>query len=176
MHHTELENYWEIIFQKLGYRETKFNNWVSETQELIIILSIKVDKRKKDLYIDIGIIFKKRYSGHSLNEPVLEDLDIGQGLYNILFYMGEWEYYLNNLFSYDPDINTDAEVIDNSEEIAMLFIMKVLPYIEQLDNYASLAEDFEDAKTWEPFLQYFLPSPDNEMYFFGELEKYYRHP
>ena len=173
---TDVLTIWEFNFEKLGYWESKFNNWVSETQELIIILSFRVNTKEKDFGIDMGIIFKKWHSDHSLKEPVFEDHDIGQGWDPILYYMGEWEYYLNNLFSYDPDINTDAEVIDNSKEIAMLFIKKVIPYIEQLDAYAWLAEDFENETTWKPFLRYFRASPQTDEYFNGALEKYYRQP
>ncbi|THU34948.1 DUF4304 domain-containing protein [Niastella caeni] len=166
MHYDELQKIWESIFMQLGYRESERNNWVSETQELIIVLNFKVNAKEKDFYIDIGIIIKKWYRDHSLKEPVFEDHDIGQGLYTILYYMGELEYYLNNLFCYDPDINTDAEVIDNSKEIAMLFLTKVIPHIEQLDAYALRVEDFEKATTWEPFLKYFRPAEDNNKYFY----------
>jgi hypothetical protein len=174
MDHNDLHKIWESIFQKLGYRESKHNNWVAETKELIIVLSYKVDAREKDFYIDIGIIIKKWDRDRSLKAPVLKDLDIGQGLYNILYFMGEWKYYLNNLFCYDPDINTDGEVKNNSREIALLFLTKVIPYIEQLDTYAWLADDFEEPTTWKPFLQYFWPSPETEDYFLGALGKYYR--
>ena len=173
MHVDDLHKFWESIFYKLGYRETEYNNWVYETQELIIFLSFRVDKKKYDIYIEIGIIIKKWYRSRSLKEPVIEDLDIGQGLYNILYYMGEWEYYLNNLFSYDPEINSDTEIKENSREIARLFITKVIPYIEQLDTYAWMAEDFEKVTTWEPFLQYFQPGSETDEYFDGALEKYY---
>src|SRR5688500_15001323 len=110
MHYTDLLKIWEPIFKKMGYRESQFNNWVCETQELIIVLSVKVDTREKEFYIDIGLIIKKWHSHESLKAPILDDHDIGQGLYALLSEMGEWEYYLNNLFCYDPDINTDAEV------------------------------------------------------------------
>lgn len=173
MHYEELHKFWESIFQKLGYRESEHNNWVAETQELIIVLSFKVDTKEKDFYIDIGLIIKKWHIHESMKTPVLDDHDIGQGLYALLSVMGKWEYYLNNLFCYDPDINTDAEVIYNSRELAMLFLTKVIPLIEQLDAYAWLAEDFEEEKTWKPFLRYFRPSPKTDEYFYGVLRKYY---
>ena len=173
---TDVLTIWESNFEKLGYWESEFNNWVSETQELIIVLCVRVNTREKDFAIDMGIIFKKRYNDHSLKTPVFDDHDIGQGLYNILEDMGELEYYLNNLFCYDPDINTDAEVTDNISELVMLFQKKVIPYFEQLDNYTSQVEDFEEETTWKPFLRYFRPSPENDMLFFGRLEKYYRQP
>ena len=172
MHCESMAKIWESIFEILGYRESKFNNWVCEMQELIIVLSIKADTKEKDFYIDIGILFKKLHR-YSLKAPVIEDLDIGQGLYNILRDMGELEYYLNNLFCYDPDINTDDEVTNNISEIARLFQKKVIPYIEQLDTYASLA-DFEKVTTWKPFLRYFRPSEDHNIYFHGQLYAYYR--
>lgn len=173
MDYKALLKLWEPIFEKLGYREGKRNNWVAETPELIIILSPKVQDRDKDLYIDIGILFKKLYSSYSLDLLVAEDRDIGQGLYNILRDMGEWEYYLNNLFSYDPEINTDEEVKNNIEEIAMLFLTKVIPHIEQLDTYAWLVKNFSEETSWVPFLQYFRPSEEHNEDFDGILDMYY---
>jgi hypothetical protein len=173
MHYIELQKPLDRVFKKLGYRENKPYHWVTETQELIIILSLKVDDWKKDLHIDIGILFKKLYKGYTWEEPAFEDHDIGTGLYNILRDMGEWEYYLNNLFSYDSTINTDAEVKNNISEIGKLFQTKVIPYFEELEICARLAKNFEEKTTWIPFLQYFRPSKEHNEYFGGILEMYW---
>jgi hypothetical protein len=175
MDHQELLKIWEPIFEKLGYQESKGNSWIAETQELIIVLSLKVHIEEKNFYIDIGIIFKKLYDYSTLKVPALEYLDIGQGLYYILYLMGEWEYYLNNLFSYDPDTNTDDEIKNNISEIGMLFQTKVVPHIEDLDIYARLVKDFEKETAWIPFLKYFRPSLENNCSFNGMLEMYYWH-
>jgi hypothetical protein len=174
MHYTELLTIWDPIFKKMGYRETAFNNWVSATEELGIVLCLRVDDKEKDFFIDIGILFKKRHSYQTWEAPAFDDHDIGQGLYLLLKKTGEWEYYLHNLFSYDSDINTYAEVTNNSKEIARLFLTKVMPLIDQLDEYARQAEDFDKETTWEPFLQYFNPSWKVDKYFLGALLKYYR--
>ena len=174
MDYTELLTIWEPIFKKMGYRETEFNNWVSATEELVIVLCLRVDDKEKIFAIDIGILFKKWHSYELWEAPAFKDHDIVQGLDPLLFKMGEWEYYLNNLFSYDTDINTYAEVTNNSRELARLFLTKVMPLIDQLDNYASQAEDFDKETTWKPFLQHFYPSYQVDKYFLGALLKYYR--
>jgi len=174
MHYTELLTIWDPIFKKLGYRETQFNNWVSQTEELVIVLCVRVDDKEKNFSIEIGILFKKWHSYESWEAPAFYDHDIMQSWDGLLFKMGEWEYYLNNLFSYDSDINTYAEVKNNSKELASLFLTKVMPHIDQLDNYASQAEDFEKETTWKPFLQYFFPNWKVDKYFRGALVKYYR--
>jgi hypothetical protein len=174
MHYTELLTIWDPIFKKLGYRETAFNNWVSQTEELVIVLCVRVDDKEKNFSIEIGILFKKWHSYALWEAPAFDDHDIMQSWDGLLFKMGEWEYYLNNLFSYDSEINNYAEVKNNSKELTRLFLTKVMPHIDQLDNYASQAEDFEQETTWKPFLQYFFPNWKVDKYFLGALEKYYR--
>lgn len=165
MDYKELDKIWNAVLMKLGYLESKPGNWIAETQELVIILSHKVDARQKDMYMDIGILFKKLHNYRSLYELKFEDYDIGQGLWTILVNLGEWKYYLNNLFLYDPDINSEAEVKSNVKELAMLFLTKVIPHIEQLDYFARVAENFEEEATWYPFLQYFRPNEDHNEHF-----------
>jgi hypothetical protein len=174
MHYTELLTIWEPIFKKMGYRETAFNNWVSATEELVIVLCLRVDDKAKDFFLDIGILFKKWHSYELWEAPAFDDYDVGQGLYLLLKKSGEWEYYLNNLFSYDSDINTYAEVTNNSRELARLFLTKVMPLIDQLDDYASQAEDFDKETTWKPLVQHFYPSWQVDKHFLGALLKYYQ--
>lgn len=173
MEYEELDKIWSSVLIKLGYMESKPGYWVAETQELVIILSLKIDAREKDMYIDIGILFKKLHTYHSLYELKFEEYDIGQGLWTILVNMGEWDYYLNNLFLYDPAINTDTEVENNITELALLFLTKVIPHIEELDAFARRAKNFEEEETWYPFLQYFRPNEDHNEFFSGVLLKFH---
>jgi hypothetical protein len=174
MHYTELLTIWDPIFKKMGYRETAFNNWVSQMEELVIVLCLRVQDKEKDFFLDIGILFKKRHSYELWEAPAFDDHDVGQGLYLLLKKSGEWEYYLNNLFSYDSAINTYAEMTNNSRELARLFLTKVMPLIDQLDDYASQAEDFDKETTWKPLVQHFYPNWKVDKYFLGALVKYYR--
>ncbi|HEY8898042.1 MAG TPA: DUF4304 domain-containing protein [Niastella sp.] len=173
MHYKELIETLQPIFKKIGYRKNG-HNWFSETQELVIILSPKVDDKEKDFYIDIGLMFKKLHSKSAIKRPVFHKYEIAQGLYNLLYYSGEWEPYLNNLFCYNPDINTDAEIANNCMELAKLYRMKVVPFIQKIDSMAWLVEDFDEEEAWKPFLKYFRAHPDWDYYFYGVLERYYR--
>jgi hypothetical protein len=173
MDYTDLDKIWNSVLMKLGYREGKPGCWIAETQELVIILSHKVNAREKDMYLDIGILFKKLHTYNSIYELKFEDHDIGQGLWTFLVYMGEWEYYLNNLFLYDPAINSATEVNNNIRELAMLFLVKVIPHIEDLDYFARQAKDFEEEYTWYPFLQYFRANEDHNEHFAGILYEFH---
>ena len=156
MHYKELYKIWESIFLKLGCVESVFNNWCYETQELIVVFSFRPDEGDKDFYINIGIFFK-RFDGdpfddnRSLEEPLCDYNDIGQAMWTILNDLGEMDHYLNNLFCYHPDINTDEEIKNNSYELARLIKKKVIPFIDHLDSHASLVEDFNEATAWKPF-------------------------
>jgi hypothetical protein len=169
MEYEALEKIWSPVLLKLGYLKSKPGYWVAETKELVIILSLKIDAREKDMYMDIGILFKKLHTYQSIYELKYEDHDLGQGLWTFLAYMGEWEYYLNNLFCYDPGINSNDEVKNNITELAMLFLAKVIPHIEDLDSFARVAKDFKKEHTWYLFLQYFRANEDHNEYFSGNL-------
>jgi hypothetical protein len=173
MHYKELIETWQPIFKMLGCRKNG-NNWFSETQELVVILSPKVDDKEKDFYIDVGIQFKKLHSETSLKRPVFEKHEIGQGLYILLNDFGEWEPYLNNLFCYHPDINTDAEIANNCMELAKLYKMKVVPYIEKLDSYVGSILDFDEEEEWKPMIGHFRAHPEWDYYFYGVLEWYFK--
>jgi|SRR5581483_4846478 len=173
MHYTAAVEVWDYYFEKLGCWKNEQNDWIFETQQLIIILSVKVDDHEKDFYIDMGILFKKRHDNRQLEAPVMDNHDIAQGLYNVLRDMGEWEYYLNNLFCYNGDVNTNDEIIANIAEIVSLFKREIIPYISKLDVYIRQVKDFEKAETWVPFLQYFRANPAIDERFNGLLEAYY---
>jgi hypothetical protein len=170
----ELYKIWESIFLKLGCVERVFNNWCYETQELIVVLSFRPDDGEKDFYINIGIFFKRWDGDRSIEEPICDDYDIGQAMWVILNDLGEMDHYLNNLFCYHADINTDEEIKNNSYELARLFKKKVIPYIDHLDSHASLIEDFEEVTAWKPFCKYFRPNDHNNDWFCRKLERYYR--
>src|ERR1044072_4723327 len=173
MHHTDLIKTWHIIFNTIGYRKNG-NNFFSETQELMIILSPKVDDKEKNFYIDSGIQFKKLHSNSALKRPVFEKHEIGQGLHILLNELEEWEPFLNNLFCYDPDINTDMEVVNNCRELAKLYKKKVVPLIEELDSYAAQVTDFNKAEEWKPFIGHFRGHPEWDCYFNDILDHYYK--
>jgi hypothetical protein len=174
MHYTKLIKIWNPIFRKLGYRKINIHNWFYETGELIVVLSLKVNEVEKQFYFDIGILIKKLQSDRSLKKPVFEDYDIGQGLYFFLLDTGELEPYLNNLFCYDSQINTDDEIKNNCTELPKLFKLKAVPYIQKLDSYAWLVDgNFEEVASWKPFLKYFQASYDHDYDFNGELEAFY---
>ena len=173
MHYTELDPIWNTFLLKLGYLETKPGHWIAETKELIIMLSHKLDAKEKDIYLDVGIFFKKLHTHHVLSELKFEDHDLGQGLWVLLAYMGEWEYYLNNLFCYDLTINSEEEIKYNIRELAFLFLIKVIPHIELLDSYARQATNFEKETTWHPFVQYFRASHGHDEDFGGALYVYH---
>jgi hypothetical protein len=175
MEYEELAEIWNTDLIKLGYLENEPGLWATETKELIIKLSLKIDTKEKDFYLDIGIFFKKLHHYHSLNELKFKDHDLGQSLWTHLAYMGEWEYYLNNLFLYDPVINSAAEVKNNIRELAMLFLAKVIPHIEDLDYCARWAKNFEKEHTWYPFLQYFRANIDHDEKFSGNLYMFHVH-
>lgn len=173
MHYTELINIWKPIFKKMGYLKNG-HYWFTETEELVIVLSPKVNDEEKDFYIDIGLLFKKLHSVSELKRPDFNKYEIAQGLYNLLYDFGEWEYYLNNLFCYHPDINTDAEIANNCMELAKLYKMKVVPFIEKLDSYVGSIHDFDEEEEWKPMIGHFRAHPNWDYYFYYELERYYR--
>lgn len=173
MHYKKLIETWQLIFKKLGYRKNG-NNCFFETQELVVVLSPKVDDKEKDFYIDIGILFKKLHSESALKRPKFDKHEIGQGLYTLLHDFGEWEPYLNNLFCYDGNINTNAEIANNCMELAKLYKIKVAPFIETLDTYAGMVTDFYEEEEWKPFIGHFRAHPEWDYYFYGELERYFR--
>lgn len=175
MDYDELKKIWNSVLLKLGYLESRPGYWVAETKELTIILRLKLDARKKEMYMDIGVLFKKIHNYTSIQELNYEDYDIGQGLWTLLAYMGEWEYYLNNLFCYATDINSNDEVKNNITELGMLFLTKVNPHIEELHYFASMAKDFEKVETWYPFINYFRPNEDHNNHFSGSLQQYHQH-
>jgi hypothetical protein len=169
MDYAELDPIWNSFLMKLGYLESKPGHWIAETKELVIMLSHKLDAKEKDIYLDVGIFFKRLHNYKLLSELKFEDHDLGQGLWVLLVYMGEWEYYLNNLFCYDPAINSEEEIKNNIRELAFLFLTKVIPHIDQLDSFARQETNFEKEATWHPFLHYFRASHNHDIDFEGAL-------
>lgn len=55
MEYEELAEIWNTDLIKLGYLESEPGLWATETKELIIKLSLKIDTKEKDFYLDIGI-------------------------------------------------------------------------------------------------------------------------
>jgi hypothetical protein len=177
MDYNEVEKIWNPIFKKLGCRKSNENNWVLEMQDLIVLFSYKVHTGIKEYYIDLGIIIKKWRGDRIFKRPLIDnyDHDVEQGLFALLLHVGgpEYWYYLNNLICYDPEINTDDEIKENCNELAILLRRKVMPIIERLDLYAWMTEDFYKRESWKPFLRYFRPCPEVDDYFGGLLKKYY---
>ena len=159
---------WEDSFIELGYKEASFNNWFLQIGEIISVLSLRVDTRKRDFNIDLGIIFKKLYDGRSWKNIKIEHSHIGQGLYSILYKMGESRVYLDELLSYDPTDYSEVE-LKNISAFMDLFKKKVIPHLKKLNDYA-LTEHFLEKKSWQPFLEYCIPNELYTMNFQGYLQ------
>lgn len=173
MHYEELQTIWNAIFRKLGYHETKPGNWTLDMEELVVALHFWVDEGRKEFGVEIGLILKKWVPKRILRKSLLEDSTIGEDLHNILMVMGELEYYLNNLSSYDTNVNSPEEIENNCEELAQLYINKVVPHIEELNDCARTVKSFNRLGYWKPFLRYFQPSPTSDEIYKGMLSKYY---
>jgi hypothetical protein len=158
---------WADSFIELGYKQASFNNWVLEIGEIFSVLSLRVDTKKMDFDIDMGIIFKKLYDGRSWKNIRIEHAHLGQALYNILKKMGESKEYLDKLLSYDPTDYSEVE-LKNISAVMNLFKNKVIPHFTKLNEYA-LNEYFLEKKSWKPFLEYFIPNEWYTMEFRGHL-------
>jgi hypothetical protein len=169
MDYEELIDAWADSFIELGYKEASFNNWILQTGEIISVLSLRVDTKKRDFNIDMGIIFKKLYEGRSWKNIKIEHAHIIQGVYNILKKMGESKEYLDELLSYDPTDYSEVE-LKNISAIMELFKNKVIPHFKKLNDYA-LTENFLEKKSWQPFLEYFIPNDYYKMFLNGKLNK-----
>jgi hypothetical protein len=62
MDYTALLQPLETSFIELGFKKVS-DNWIYQTQELIIVLSIKPYTREKMFPINMGIIFKQISTG-----------------------------------------------------------------------------------------------------------------
>jgi hypothetical protein len=158
MYYPEVVNHWESIFEKMGYRETKPNNWFEETKDLIIVLRVLTIPPEVDFYVDVGIIIKKLYDVNALNYPVFRYYHLGQSLWLLLYKLGEKKRNLDKLFCFDRLKNTDEKVIANISKLAMLYQAKVIPLLDEIDKWACAEENFEEKRAWDPFYQYFMPS------------------
>jgi hypothetical protein len=74
--------------------------------------------------------------------------------------MGESEEYLNKIISYDPGDNPGFE-LKNIPIIMDLYKNKIMPYIKELDERATLVSNFDKKSSWKPFLEYFVPNQFN---------------
>lgn len=164
----ELIDAWADAFIELGYKQASFNNWVLQIGEIFSVLTLRVDTKKRDFDIDMGIIFKKLYDGRSWKNIKLEHSHIGQALFTILKKMGESKEYLEELLSYDPTDYSEVE-LKNISTIRNLFKEKVIPYLKKLNEYA-LTEHFLEKNSWQPFLEYFIPNELYTMKFRGHLK------
>lgn len=158
MYYPEVVNQWETNFEKLGYWETKPNNWVKETKHLIIALRVLTVPPEVDFYIDVGVTIKNLYDVNALNYPVFRYSHLIQSLWLLLYKLGEKERKLNRMFCFDRLKNSDEKVIGNISKLARLYQAKVIPLLDQIDQWACAEKNFEDKKAWEPFYQYFNPS------------------
>jgi hypothetical protein len=53
MFYTKVVKLWHITFKKMGYRETRYNNWVKETRELIVVLRVITLRGDDQFYVDV---------------------------------------------------------------------------------------------------------------------------
>ena len=161
MFYTKVVKLWHITFKKMGYRETKYNNWVKETRELIVVLRVLTFRNDSQFYVDVAVIIKKMYHYGALKRPLFRYSHLGKSLWLLIYLRSENECnepYLNNLFCYDSHVNTDEEVTAHIAELAMLYQSKVVPIFDTLDYWVGEGEDFNDKTTWEPFWSYFDPT------------------
>src|SRR4051812_13953917 len=102
----------ENSFIQLGYKKISVNNWICQTQELIIVLTVnKADTAEKMFAIGMGILFKQIGAGIELKKISFDyHSHIVQTLFGIFSSMGESEAYLDKLFSYDLNDNSGMEV------------------------------------------------------------------
>ena len=164
----ELMDAWADSFIELGYKQASFNNWFLQMGEIISVLSLRVDTKKRDFNIDMGIIFKKLYDGRSLKNSKFEHAHIIHDLYYLLFKMGESKEYLDELLTYDPTDFSQVE-LKNILTIMDLFKEKVIPHFKKLNGFA-LTEHFLEKNSWKPFLEYFVPNEYYTMKFRGHLK------
>lgn len=155
MQPTEVVTHWENIFERMGYRQTKPNNWVEETRELIIVLRVLTLPGDHYFYVDVGLIIKKLYHHGALNYPVFRYYHLGQSLWLLLYHLGEKERRLNKLFSFDPKKNNDSKIRANISKIAMLYQQKAIPFLDTLGQWVSAENDFNNRAAWAPFYEYF---------------------
>lgn len=166
---TEVVKHWESTFEKLGYRETKPNNWVKETKELIVVLKVLTLPGDYYFYVDVSLIIKKLYHYGALQRPVFRYHHLVQSLYGLLWYLHQKERYLNKLFSFNPITNTDSKIIANIGELRVLYQTLVVPLFNLLDYWVSEEEYFNDKEAWEPFYYYFQPTMNVDRSFWKEV-------
>jgi len=161
MTYTELLKPLENSFIELGYKKISDNNWVCQTQELIVVLSINAYAKERIFPINMGIIFKQIGTGVRLKDILFDyDTHLVQTWFGILTSMGESEEYLNKILSYDPGDNSGFE-LKNIPVIMGLYKNKIMPYIKELNEQATLVSNFDKQSSWEPFLKYFVPNQLN---------------
>ena len=104
MEPAEIVKYWHSIFEKMGYRETKPNNWFKETKELIIVLRVLTFPGDYDFYVDVGLIIKKLYHYGALQRPLWRYSHLASSLWSLIYFRNEGkptELYINKLFSFN---------------------------------------------------------------------------
>jgi hypothetical protein len=160
MENTEVAKHWQTMFKRMGYRETRFKNWIEETRDLFVVLRVLTLPGDFQFYIDVGIIIKNLHDD-TIKKPSFLEHHLGQSLWLLLYKLDEIkhnEQYLNKLFCFDPAINTDKKVMVNISELAMLYLAEVIPLIDQLDYWARDEKKWDNKITWSPYYRFFLPS------------------
>ena len=174
MNFKDVMNIWEIAFLEMGFQQNKEKAWVYETSELIILFSITDSMQIQNFDIDISIIIKKLRKKCLPQFATHKDHHIFQGLYGFLYALGSPESGAYK-FHYNPMINTDVEIIDYIVDLVWEFKKEVIPYLDKLNLYASVATNFQKKTTWKPFLEYFFPNQHYSRLFKGELAEYLTH-
>jgi hypothetical protein len=161
MLNTKVVEIWHTTFKKLGYEETRYNNWFKETKELIIILRVLTLPDNPEFFVDVGLIIKKLYHHGALQRPVWRYSHLGSSLWYLIYIRNEGkrtERYLNKLFNFDSKVNTDEQIVSNISKLSMMYRSRVVPIFDKLDYWVSEEENFNKKEAWKPFYEYFEPT------------------
>jgi len=161
MEPAEIVKHWHSIFEKMGYSETKPNNWFRETKELIIVLRVLTFPGDYDFYVDVGLIIKKLYHYGALHRPFWRYSHLGSSLWYLIYFHNankSTERYLNKLFSFDSKVNTDEQIVSNISKLSMMYRSRVMPIFDKLDYWVGEEENFNKKEAWKPFYEYFEPT------------------
>lgn len=169
MHYNDVVKLLETAFIKLGYQQGRDKSWFVQSPETTIVVKFFINTHEKEYTVDLGILFNKLCVTSSWKKIRLQRTHFGDELAFILYTMGEPDTYLKKLFSYDAAINSDTDIVDNISDLSELYQNKIIPYLEQFNDYAFLAENFEE-ELYRKQLNLYYPATMSHFKEFFELQ------
>jgi hypothetical protein len=133
----------------LGYEKVNETNWILRKQEIMIVSGVVFYLTMPRFDIELGVIFNRVNYPRPWKKNRIEHAHLRTKLYTLLQTMGESTEYLDKLFHW-PE-NDEAVLKNNFSIICELYKKKVIPYLEQFNDYSYLIENFLTKIAWKPF-------------------------